>query len=77
MSSYLTVFIKPAVEDRVRKIKKLIKRRGDIDTDRDALSARELGPAVAESILSFNRQIGFPTTWQKLQVSTGWSSKKY
>ena len=62
MSSYFTVFIKPAVEDRARKIKKLIKRRGDIDTDRDALSARELGPAVAESILSFNRQIGFPTT---------------
>ncbi len=62
MNPYYTVFFTPAVEERVRKIGDIFKRHGYIDADLEVLSARELGQTVAEGILSFNRQIGFPTT---------------
>ncbi len=62
MNPYYTVFFTPAVEERVRKIGDIFKRHGYIDADLEVLSARELGQTVAEGNLSFNRQIGFPTT---------------
>jgi alcohol dehydrogenase class IV len=62
MNPYYTVFFTPAVEARVRKIGEIFKRHGYLDTDLDSLSAKALGQAVAEGILSFNRKIGFPTT---------------
>jgi alcohol dehydrogenase len=61
MNPYYTVFFTPAVEERVRKIGGIFKRRGYINEDLADLSGRGLGLAVAEGILSFNRQIGFPT----------------
>lgn len=62
MNPYYTVFFTPAVEERVRKIGEIFKRHGYLVADPAALAGRELGLAVAQGILAFNRQIGFPTT---------------
>jgi alcohol dehydrogenase len=67
MNPYYTVFFTPAVEERVRKIGAIFKRRGYIDAGLDALSAKELGRTVAAGILSFNRKIGFPTTLAEIK----------
>jgi alcohol dehydrogenase len=67
MNPYYTVFFTPAVEERVRKIGAIFKRRGYIDAGLDALSAQELGRTVAAGILSFNRKIGFPTTLAEIE----------
>jgi alcohol dehydrogenase len=67
MNPYYTVFFTPAVEERVRKIGAIFKRRGYIDAGLDALSAKELGRTVAAGILSFNRKIGFPTTLAEIE----------
>jgi alcohol dehydrogenase len=67
MNPYYTVFFTPAVEERVRKIGAIFKRRGYIDAGLDALSAQELGRTVAAGILSFNRKIGFPTTLAEIK----------
>ena len=62
MNPYYTVFFTPAVEERVRKIGEIFKRHGYLEADLASLYGRELGQAVAQGILAFNRQIGFPTT---------------
>jgi alcohol dehydrogenase len=49
------------------KIGGIFKRHGYIDANLDALSAKELGRTVAAGILSFNRQIGFPTTLAEIE----------
>jgi alcohol dehydrogenase len=67
MNPYYTVFFTPAVEERVRKIGAIFKKHGYIDSDLAALSAKELGRRVAAGILSFNRNIGFPTTLAEIE----------
>jgi len=66
MNPYYTVFFTPAVEERVRKIGGIFKRHGYLEADPAALAGRELGLAVAQGILAFNRQIGFPTTLMEI-----------
>jgi len=69
MNPYYTVFFTPAVAGRVRKIGDIFKRHGYIEAelDLDALSTKELGRTVAAGILSFNREIGFPTTLAEIE----------
>ena len=67
MNPYYTVFFTPAVEDRVRKVGEIFKRRGHIKENLDSLSGGELGAKVAEGMLSFNRSIGFPTTLKEIE----------
>ena len=62
MNPYYTVFFAPAVEDRVRKVGRIYAEIGYTSAPLDSLSGRELGLAVAEAMVSFNRAIGFPTT---------------
>jgi len=62
MNPYYTVFFSPAVEDRVRKVGAIYERHGYIEASLDDLSSRDLGLAVANGMMSFNRSIGFPTT---------------
>jgi len=67
MCPYYTVFFAPAVEDRVRKVGALYRKHGFLDADPAGLSGRELGFAVAEGMLAFNRSIGFPTQLDKVE----------
>lgn len=62
MNPYYTLFFTPAVEDRVRRVGRVYARLGYTEADVDALGGRELGLAVAQAMISFNRAIGFPTT---------------
>jgi hypothetical protein len=56
------IFFTPAVKARVRKPPGIFIKNGYTITGMEDLTAGESGQAVAEGILSFNRQIGFPTT---------------
>ncbi len=67
MNPYYTVFFSPAVEDRIRKVGEIYQKCGYIDTSLDGLSSRDLGLAVAEGMMTFNRSIGFPTTLAEVQ----------
>jgi alcohol dehydrogenase class IV len=67
MNPYYTVFFSPAVEDRVRKVGDVYKRGGYSHTSLDGLSSRDLGLAVADGMISFNRSIGFPTTLAEVE----------
>ncbi len=58
---YYIVFFAPAVEERIRKVGSIYKKLGVIDCSLDDLAARELGLAVAQGMMAFNRSIGFPT----------------
>jgi alcohol dehydrogenase class IV len=67
MNPYYTVFFTPAVEDRVRKVGEIYRRHGYLDRPLSGLSSRDLGLAVAGSMIDFNRSIGFPTTLAELE----------
>ena len=62
MCPYYTLFFCSAVEDRIRNIAEVYTKYGYIDDDLETLSSGELGLALAEGMIAFNRSIGFPTT---------------
>ncbi|NOY43992.1 MAG: iron-containing alcohol dehydrogenase [Deltaproteobacteria bacterium] len=66
MNPYYTVFFSPAVEDRVRKVGEVYQRLGYGRADLGSLSGKDLGIAVAEAMIEFNRRIGFPTSLKEV-----------
>ena len=66
MNPYYTVFFAPAVEARIRKVGEILRKHGYVGSDLDALNSQELGRAVAEGMLVFNRSIGFPTALSEI-----------
>jgi alcohol dehydrogenase len=74
MNPYYTVFFAPAIEEALRHVGAIWRRAGLIPApagiDFDALSGRELGVAVAEAMLAFARQVGFPTRLQEVEGFT-------
>ncbi|NLZ06582.1 MAG: iron-containing alcohol dehydrogenase [Phycisphaerae bacterium] len=70
MNPYYTVFFAPAIEEALRHVGAIWRRAGLIPmsagVDFDTLSGRELGVAVAEAMLAFARQVGFPTCLQEV-----------
>jgi alcohol dehydrogenase class IV len=62
MNPYYSVFFAPEIEEALRLVGKIYKDAGHTDADLDRLSARELGKAVAEAMIAFERKIGFPAT---------------
>ena len=62
MNPYYTVFFAPAIEDPLKLVGQIYKDAGLTTVDIGSLRGRELGVAVAEAMLAFARQIGFPTT---------------
>ena len=67
MNPYYTLFFAPAVEDRVRKVGRIYQKLGYTQVDLDRVGGRELGHAVAEAMVGFNRSIGFPTTLAQVE----------
>jgi len=60
MNPYYTVFFAPAIEKQLQVIGKVLKRNNLISEDIDKLSGRDLGLAVAEGLVNFNKSIGAP-----------------
>lgn len=61
MNPYYTVFFAPAIEKPLHLLGEVYDRLGLADIDFSALAGRELGVAVAETMLTFARSVGFPT----------------
>jgi alcohol dehydrogenase len=62
MNPYYTVLFAPAIEAPLKLVGEIYRDAGLTDVDVETLSGRSLGIAVAEAMLAFSRQIGFPTT---------------
>lgn len=62
MNPYYTVFFAPAIEKPLKLVGNIFKEAGHTDADIDGLSGRELGMAVAEAMIAFEKRIGFPAT---------------
>jgi len=59
---YYTVFFAPAIEKPLRMVGSILRSGGYTDADVEAMTGRELGVAVAEGLIAFERKIGFPAT---------------
>ncbi|MBN1220284.1 MAG: iron-containing alcohol dehydrogenase [Anaerolineae bacterium] len=62
LNPYYTVFFAPVVPDALKLVGHIFEDAGYSDVDMDRLSGRELGVAVAEAMINFEKSIGFPTT---------------
>jgi alcohol dehydrogenase len=62
MNPYYTVFFAPEIQEPLQIVGKIYKDAGYTDADIENLSGRELGTAVAEAMIAFERDIGFPAT---------------
>ena len=67
MNPYYTVFFAPAIEEQLRVIGRIYAKYGFLEEDLDYLSGRELGVAVAESMVRFSRFLGFPTRLSEVE----------
>ena len=59
---YYTVFFAPAVEQPLKVAAAILAEGGYIQADLAGAGARDLGVAVAEGLIAFEKEIGFPTT---------------
>jgi alcohol dehydrogenase class IV len=62
MNPYYTVFFAPAIEGPLRLVGDILREAGYTDARIEALTGRELGVAVAEAMIAFEKRIGFPAT---------------
>ncbi len=61
MNPYYTVFFAPAIEEPLRLVSRIYREAGLMQEDPEKLKSRELGVAVARTMLEFARQVGVPT----------------
>jgi alcohol dehydrogenase len=62
MNPYYTVFFAPAIQEPLKLVGSIFAEAGYADAAIESLSGRELGVAVAEAMITFEKRIGFPTT---------------
>lgn len=62
MNPYYTVFFAPAIQAPLNLVGNIFKEAGYTDADINDLAGRELGKAVAEAMIAFEKKIGFPAT---------------
>jgi alcohol dehydrogenase len=62
MNPYYTVFFANAIEDPLRWVGKIFHDAGYTKAAIDQITGRELGIAVAEAMIAFEKSIGFPST---------------
>jgi hypothetical protein len=70
MNPYYTVFFAPAIEDALRMVGGIYRDAGYTAAGVETLKGRELGIAVAEAMIEFARQIGFPTRLSEVEGFT-------
>lgn len=61
LNPYYVVFFAPAVQEALRMVGGLYGQVGYAGAQFDQVTGRELGVAVAEAMIEFERRIGFPT----------------
>jgi alcohol dehydrogenase class IV len=61
LNPYWTVFFAPAIQQPLRMIGRIYRDAGYTAADVDRLSGRDLGVAVAEAMIAFEQDAGFPT----------------
>ena len=61
LNPYYTVFFAPAIQDPLKAIGRIFKQAGYIHNSIDNLSGRDLGVEVAEGMITFQKEMGFPT----------------
>ncbi len=61
MNPYYTVFFAPAIQQPLRLVGDIYRKAGYTQAPIERLSGRELGVAVAEAMIAFEKKIGFPT----------------
>jgi len=66
MNPYYTVFFAPAIEELLRLVAEIYRKAGYMTREVDRLRGRELGIAVAEAMIEFERRIDFPTTLREV-----------
>jgi alcohol dehydrogenase len=62
MNSYYTVFFAPAIQQPLRMVGSLCKQLGYTEAAEESLAGHELGVAVAQALMAFERSIGVETT---------------
>ncbi len=62
LNPYYTVFFAPAIERPLKLVSKLCKDAGYAGAAIENLSGRNLGVAVAEALIAFEKSVGVPTT---------------
>ncbi len=62
MNPYYTIFFAPAIQEPLKLVGQIFKEAGATEVDFDRLSGRDLGVAVAETMIAFEERIGFPST---------------
>jgi alcohol dehydrogenase class IV len=62
MNPYYTVFFAPEIERPLKLVGNIFKEAGYTDADVEGLTGRELGIAVAEAMIAFEKKIGYPAT---------------
>jgi alcohol dehydrogenase len=62
MNPYYTVFFAPAIQGPLKLVGTIFREAGYTDANIHGLSGRELGLAVAEAMIAFEKRIGFPAT---------------
>jgi alcohol dehydrogenase len=67
LNPYYTVFFAPAVQAPLRLVSGICRDAGYADEGIQALTGRELGEAVAKSLIAFERRAGLPTTLNEVK----------
>ena len=70
MEPYYVVFFAPGIGERLRPVAEIYRRAGYITADIESLRGRDLGLALAEGMLGFSKDIGFPTTLGEIEGFT-------
>jgi hypothetical protein len=67
LNPYYTVFFAPAIQGPLRLVAGICRNTGYADADIRRLAGRELGEAVARSLMAFERSAGVPATLNEVQ----------
>jgi alcohol dehydrogenase len=71
LNPYYTVFFAPAIQQPLRAIAPIFRTAGYLAGDVEALSGRDLGEAVAEALIAFEKKMGFPSALGEVPGFTG------
>jgi alcohol dehydrogenase len=67
LNPYYTVFFAPAVQEPLRLLAEICRRAGYAEAGIEKLAGRELGEAVARSLMAFERKVGVPATLNEVK----------
>ena len=67
LNPYYTVFFAPAITDTLRKVGKIYYDMGYMTEDPQSIDAEKLGTSVAQAMIKFEKEIGFPTSLNEIK----------